>query len=307
MDTYKIKRGLVDPLYGVSFLLKKLSKYIGNDKLYLSLRWFTINHRFVNWNNPTTFTEKLQWMKVYYRRPELTKLVDKIEVKKYVSGIIGDQHIIPTIGVWDSADDIDFEKLPSQFVLKCNHDSGTGMCICRNKSKLNQRKVKEELNLGLHSDYYRVSREWPYKNVKRKVFAEKYMSQGDSNDLTDYKWFCFNGEPIYCQVIKDRSKCETIDFFDIKWNHQSFIGLNPRAVHANICPPQPQNLDLMIEIAKKLSKGHPFSRIDLYEINGDVYFGEITFFPMSGFGSFIPYYMDLELGKLINLPEEKYV
>lgn len=307
MESYKLKRGIKDPLYGVNFLLKRFSRFIPNDKVYLSLRWFTVTHRFINWRKPSRFTEKLQWLKVYFHKPELTTMVDKIEAKKYVANIIGDRYIIPTIAVWNSADDIDFEKLPDQFVLKCNHDSGTGMCICKNKSKINPSKVKEELNLGLRSDYYRLSREWPYKNVRRKVFAEKYMDQGDSNDLTDYKWFCFNGEPIYCQVIKDRSTCETIDFFDVNWNHQNFIGLNPRAVHAKICPTQPQNLELMLEIAKKLSHGLPFSRIDLYEIDGNVYFGEITLFPMSGFGGFTPNYMDLELGKLINLPIEKNV
>ena len=169
MDTYKIRRGIKDPLYGVNFLLKKYSKYIASDKIYLSLRWFTTTHRFINWERPSRFTEKLQWIKVFYRKPELTAMVDKVEAKKYVASIIGEQFIIPTIAVWDNADDIDFNTLPEQFVLKCNHDSGTGMCICTDKSKLDFLKVKKGLNVGLKSDYYPLSREWPYKNVRRKV------------------------------------------------------------------------------------------------------------------------------------------
>lgn len=305
MESYKLKRGMKDPLYGVNFLLKRFSRFIPNDKVYLSLRWFTVTHRFINWRNPSRFTEKLQWLKVYYHRPELTTMVDKIEAKKYVAGIIGEQFIIPTIAVWDSADDIDFDKLPDKFVLKCNHDSGTGMCICTDKSKLDYSSVRKGLNEGLKSDYYPISREWPYKNVKRKVFAEQYMKQEDSSDLTDYKWFCFNGKPLYCQVIRNRSSKETIDFFDTEWNHQSFIGFNPRAVHAENCPSCPKNLSLMIELATSLSRDLPFSRVDLYEINGNVYFGEITFFPAGGFGAFRPKKMDRVFGQYLVLPKLK--
>lgn len=302
MESYKLKRGLRDPLYGVNFLLKRFSKYITNDKIYLSLRWFTVTHRFINWRNPSRFTEKLQWLKVYYHRPELTTMVDKIEAKKYVAGIIGEQYIIPTLAVWDNADEIDFDKLPEQFVLKCNHDSGTGMCICSDKSKLDYSDARKGLNMGLTSDYYPISREWPYKYVKRKVFAEQFMKQEDSSDLTDYKWFCFDGNPLYCQVIRNRSTKETIDFFDTKWTHQDFIGFNPRAVHAETCPSCPKNLSLMIEIAAALSKNLPFARVDLYEINGHVYFGEITFFPAGGFGAFRPKNMDYVFGQHLVLP-----
>lgn len=304
MTIAKLKQGLKRPSYLIDYLLKKLSRFIRNDKLYLSLRWATINHRFINWRNPITFTEKLQWMKVYYRKPELSLMVDKIEAKKYVAGIIGNKYIIPTIAEWENVDDINFCELPEKFVLKCNHNSGTGMCICTDKSKLNYTSVINGLKKGLASDYYTVTREWPYKNVKRRVFAEQFMEQDDSNDLIDYKWFCFNGEPTYCQVIKDRSTKETIDFFDKNWNHQAFIGLNSQAVYATICPSRPKNLQLMIEIATRLSRGLPFSRIDLYEIKDSVYFGEITFFPMSGFGSFNPKEVDVFLGGLINLPME---
>ena len=307
MNSYKLKRGIKEPLYGINYLLKRFSKYITNDKLYLSLRWFTVTHRFINWKNPLRFTEKLQWIKVYYRKPELTKMVDKVEAKKYVASIIGEQYIIPTIAEWNNAEDIDFDILPNQFVLKCNHDSGTGMCICKDKSKLDYFKVKQELKKGLKSDYYYISREWPYKNVKRKVFAEKFMDGGESPDLTDYKWYCFNGQPVYCQVIGNRSTKETIDFFDINWNHQDFIGLNPRAVHASVLPARPKNLEKMLEIATKLSNGLPFARIDLYEIDSRVYFGEITFFPGGGFGKFRPKNMDIELGKLLILPPKGFI
>ena len=307
MDIYKLKRGLKDPLYGVNFLLKKFSYFIPNDKLYLSLRWFTVNHRLVNWEKPIRFTEKLQWLKINYRRPELTMMADKIEVKKYVTSIIGNQFVIPTIAVWNNADEIDFDSLPNQFVLKCNHDSGTGMCICRDKSKLDHAIVRAELNKGLKSNYYPISREWPYKNVPRKVFAEVFMAQENSSDLTDYKWFCFNGQPLYCQVIKNRSSKETIDFFDTNWIHQDFIGFNPRASNASTCPIRPKNLELMIEIAQKLSKNLPFARVDLYEIDGSVFFGEITFFPAGGFGRFSPKKIDTVFGELLSLPNTNNV
>lgn len=300
----KVAKVIKSPKMILVFFVKRLSWLIKSDKLYLSLRWYAQTGTVINWSHPERFTEKLQWLKIYNRNPLYTTLVDKIEAKKYVASIIGEQYIIPTISIWDRAEDIDFGKLPSKFVLKCNHDSGTGMCVCRDKTKIDTKAVRDGLSKGLKSNYFIVSREWPYKNVKRQVFAEVLMEQTGYKDLIDYKWYCFGGKVHYCQVIQNRSSNETIDFFDTEWNHLNFIGLiglSSRVSHAEIRPNKPINLHEMIEIATKLSKDLPFSRIDLYEINKRVYFGEITFFPLSGFGAFDPDEIDFELGKLVRL------
>jgi hypothetical protein len=256
--------------------------------------------------NPKTFNEKLQWMKLYDRRPEYTMMVDKYAVKKYVADKIGEEYVIPTLGVWEKTEDIDWDKLPNKFVLKCTHDSG-GLVICREKSNLDIEAAIKKLNASLKRDYYKAGREWPYKNVPRRIIAEKFIEVNPLvKDLPDYKWYCFNGEPIYCQVIQDRSSDETIDFFDKDWNHQDFVGMNPAAKPAKEEPQRPKNLDVQIRIARELSKDIPYARIDLYEIDGKTWFGEITLYPSSGTtGNFTPEQYNNILGELIKLPEEK--
>lgn len=233
----------------------------------------------IDWDNPKTFTEKIQWLKLYNRNPEYTKFVDKFAVKQYVSQLIGEEYIIPTLGVWDSFEKINWDSLPDKFVLKTTNGGGNGgVVICTNKSLLNKEKVAEKINNSLSFDIYRNLREWPYKNVHKRIIAEKFIqSQDGGGDLTDYKFFCFNGNAKFCQVIKNRTSHETIDFYNEKWEHQEFIGLNPRAEHAKGNIAKPCNYDKMIEIANKLSKNMPFVRIDLYNINGTIYFGKITF------------------------------
>lgn len=229
-------------------------------------------------------------------------MVDKYAVKKYVAERIGEKYVIPTLGVWSHFDDIDFEKLPSQFVLKCTHDSG-GLVICKDKDSLNLQEAKDKINKSLKRDYYKIAREWPYKNVPRQIIAEKYIEPAvNVSDLTDYKWYCFGGEPKYCQVIQDRHTKETIDFFDTAWNHQEFVGLNPAVGQATLTPSRPNQLDTQIKIAKILSKDIPFSRIDLYESGTEIYFGEITFYPGSGYGRFTPEKYNILLGDMIVLP-----
>lgn len=276
------------------------------DKLFLQILYRARMGRSLNLKDPKSFSEKLQWLKLYNRRPEYTIMVDKVKAKDYVAHKLGDVYIIPTLGVWDDPDKIDFDSLPEQFVLKCNHNSGIGMYICKDKSKMDVEKVKHELRRGLKDDYYLKNREWPYKNVPRCIFAEQYLVPTSiEEDLTDYKWYCFDGEPKFCQVIQNRSSNETIDFFDTEWNHQEFIGLNPEAVSATVLPKRPVNLKTHLRIAKELSKGIPFVRIDLYETSNRTFFGEITFFPMSGFGYFNPKVYNVILGKMIVLPSEK--
>ena len=274
------------------------------DKPYLQLIYYYHFHRFANLRHPRTFNEKLQWLKLYDRRPEYITMVDKYAVKEYVASKIGEEFIIPTLGVWNKPEEIDFDSLPNQFVLKWNHDSKS-VVICSDKSSFDPETAKRKLRHGAEVNGYWYGREWPYKGVKPRIIAEKYLEQDnpEHQDLTDYKFFCFNGEPKFIQVIQDRSTLETIDFFDLDWKHQEFIGLSKKAVSATKLPQRPTNLDEMIKVASELSKGIPFSRIDLYNVDSHVYFGEVTLYPASGLGSFHPDEWNLRIGEMINLPE----
>lgn len=276
------------------------------DSIYIKLRYrFKIGKR-LNLKNPQTFQEKLQWLKLHDRKPLYTTLVDKVLVKDYVTSKVGGQYVIPLLGVWDRPEDINWRLLPDRFVLKTNHSGGnTGVIICRDKSSFDRRKAIDKLNASLRHDVFKDLREWPYKNVVKKVFAEEFVeSRPEVKDLPDYKWYCFNGEPKYCQVIQDRNSHETIDFFDTEWNHQGFVGLNPTADNATLAPKRPTNLDAQIRIARELSKGIPFLRIDLYEAGDKTFFGEATFYPASGFGQFKPEQYNERLGRMLNLPGE---
>lgn len=277
------------------------------DKTYLQLLYrFKMGHR-LDLNHPKTFTEKIQWLKLYNRRPEYTLMVDKYAVKKYVADIIGEKYIIPTLGVWDKPEDIDWDALPNEFVLKTTHGGGSGgVVICKDKKTFDRNKAILTLRDSMNSDIYRSLREWPYKDVKKRVLAEKYMVPKDMvnnpiYELSDYKFFCFNGEPKYCQVIRDRHNKESIDFYDMNWRHQEFVGLNPVASNGINPVPQPLLLDDMICICHKLSKNMKFVRIDMYVIDNRIYFGEITFYPASGMGLFNPDKWNEELGNLISL------
>lgn len=282
-------------------LLGKISFLIPN-KPYLQLMYWLNMGKKLDLKNPKTFNEKLQWLKLYNHNPAYTVMVDKVKAKEYVAGIIGEEHIIPTLGVWDDPDDIDFDALPNQFVLKCNHNSGTGMCICRDKSKLDIEKVKAELRKGLKENYFMRWREWPYKNVPRKILAEKFMVDESGTELKDYKIFCFNGEPRYCQVISDRNTDEKIDFYDMHWKRLvGLVGLNDKVHNSEYAIPCPESFEDMKLMASLLAKSIPFSRIDFYEINHQAYFGEITFFPATGFGNFNPREWNVKMGDMITL------
>ncbi len=257
----------------------------------------------LNLKKTKTFSEKLQWLKLYDHKPEYTVMVDKVRAKEYVSSVLGDDYIIPTIGVWEDPDEIDFELLPDRFVLKCNHNSGLGMYICKDKSKIDIEKVKAGLCKGLRENYYKKSREWPYKNVPRRILAEQFIDPAPNTDLLDYKYFCFNGEPKYCQVINRHDDVLHIDFFDYNWNHQVFH--EPREFpHAYPAPTKPSHYEQMWEAARKLAQNKPFSRIDFYDTEDRVYFGEITFFPTSGMGGFDPQEWDYIFGSWIVLPSK---
>lgn len=303
-----IKRAFRYLLHDRRQLLDSVVKTTGPllpDKLYLSLRYRILKDRWINWENPQTFTEKIQWLKVYGFKPEYTKMVDKLAVKEYVARMIGHQYLIPTLGVWDRVGDISFNELPRQFVLKTTHGGGgTGVVICEDKSSLNINKAKEKLNRSLSYVVGREFREKPYYNVPRKVFAEQYMEASDGSEIVDYKFYCFMGSPRYCQVIRDRKTKETIDFYDMDWTLMPFVGLNPKCENGKIPYPKPLCLHEMISICETLSRDIPFVRIDLYEINNKPYFGEITFYPGGGFGRFSPEEWNEKLGSFIKLPHE---
>lgn len=291
-------------------LLPKLGKPL-SDKTYVKWYYRYSMGKKLNLKNPKTFTEKLQWLKVYDHNPLYTTLVDKYAVKPWVAERIGEQYIIPTLGVWDSFDEIDFDKLPNQFVLKTTHGGGSvGVVICKDKTCFNKEEAKSRLEHSMKISGYEKHREWPYKNVPRRIIAEKFINPApNTKDLPDYKWYCFRGEPLYCQVIQDRTTNKSIDFFDTNWVHQEFVGLLPVSgstiESAKYTPKRPQDLEVQIKIARELAKDLPFSRIDLYSIGEKTYFGEITFYPASGLGTFKPeQYNDL-LGKILVLPSEK--
>lgn len=276
-----------------------------NDEMYLKLAYKAFTGRRLNLYSPKLFTEKLQWLKIYDRNEKYIDLVDKIKVKEYVSSKIGSTYVIPTIGVWDCANDIDIQKLPKQFVLKCNHDSGS-VIICKNKSKFDIDDAKKRLTHNIRKNSYSWGREWPYKFVKRYIIAEEYLETKDSNsaDLIDYKFYCFNGKPIYCQVITNRSTSEGIDFYDMNWVHQPFVGLTPNVKNSGIDILKPYNFEKMKDFSEILSEGMVFCRVDYYEVDKKMYFGEITLYPTAGFGVFTPEEWDYKLGQILSLPDK---
>lgn len=286
------------------FLIIFVSKvsFILTDKAYLKLLYWLHFGKKMNLNNPCTFNEKLQWLKLYNHNPLYTIMVDKVKAKDYVASIVGEEYIIPTLGVWDDPDDIDFDSLPNQFVLKCNHNSGLGMCICRDKSKLDIQKVKAELRKGLKQDYYKKWREWPYKNVPRKILAEKFMVEENclytTKDLEDYKFFCFNGVPKIMFVASDRANKVCFDYYDMHLRH---LNLKQGGDNYKGEVKLPQHFEEMKALAAKISKNIPHVRTDFYEINNKVYFGELIFFDSSGFARFEPEEWDEKLGELIDL------
>ncbi|MDE5876444.1 MAG: glycosyl transferase [Muribaculaceae bacterium] len=272
------------------------------DPLYISIQFYLHLGKWPNLKNPKTFNEKLQWLKLNDRKPEYTIMVDKIEAKKWVADKIGEEYIIPTLGVWEKAEDIDFDSLPDQFVLKTNHDSGR-VVICKDKSVLEKDQIKKEMSLSLKRDFYSAGREWPYKNVKRRILAEELLKSKTENceeSITDYKFMCFNGK-VKCSFVctERRSKGGVkVTFFDNEWKRLPFTRHYPASTKEL---PKPINLKKMIELAEILSKGTKFLRVDFYEVNGAVYFSELTFYPGCGYEEFTPEEFDIKLGNLINL------
>ncbi len=305
MTKKNIYKGIRNPKKAIKTLfnifLNKHASLIKNDELYLKLRWWANMDYPLNLDNPRTFNEKIQWLKLHNHKSEYTMMVDKVEAKKYVANIIGEEYIIPTLAVYNTADEIDFEKLPDQFVLKCTHDSAD-IVICRDKSRLDFEEARRKMAVGLKRNYYWKSREWPYKNVKPRIIAEKYMSS-DGDELIDYKWFCFEGEPQYMFIATDRfnkSEDTKFDFYDMNFQHLPFTNGHPNAKRTI---EKPLSFETMKALAGRLSEGMPHVRVDFYDINGHVYFGEMTFSHWSGMVPFVPRKWDFVFGEQIKLPK----
>ena len=273
------------------------------DLIYLKIRFKNLMGKPLNLRSPKTFNEKLQWLKLYNHNPLYTTLVDKYAVKQLIKKELGDQYVIPTLGVWDNFNEIDFDKLPNQFVLKCTHDSGSCV-ICKNKSNLNIEETREKLSSALKKNFYHDGREWPYKNVPPRIIAEKYI-EDRNGAFVDYKFSCFNGYVDCVMVCLDRHINDVkFYFFDKDWNLKR---LNVRGKNApeGFTIPKPSCMDEMFEIAAKLSKGIPFVRVDLFECDGKIYFGEMTFYPGSGFDANLLPETDEYFGSLIDLTKIK--
>ena len=274
-----------------------------SDENYLKWKFKKLVGYTLNLKSPLSYNEKLQWLKLNDIHPEYTKMVDKIEAKKYVASIIGNDYIIPTLGVWDKVSDIEWDKLPNSFVIKVSSDSG-GIVVCKDKSKLDVQQAVRRLSDNWGRNYYKFNKEYPYRDVTPRIIAEEYK-EDESGELRDYKIFCFDGHPKVLFVASDRqdSAEETkFDFFDTEWNHLPIINGHPNS-KKEIC--KPQNFDEMLSVAARLSKGIPHVRVDLYNINGKIYFGELTFFHWSGMVPFEPIEWDYKFGEWISLPTKQ--
>ena len=304
MNRKTIKRWVENPWRIAKSLARRGLLDSISDKAYLSAMYRAAFGKKLNWDAPKTYNEKLQWLKLYDRNPIYCKMVDKYEAKQFVSDRIGSQYVIPLLGgPWNSFEEIDFDALPEQFVLKTTHDCG-GVVICKDKKEFDYGAVKGFLEKHLRTNYYLSHREWPYKDVKPRIFAEKYMLDTKTEELRDYKFFCFAGVPKMMFIASERQSKEQetkFDFYDMEFNHLPFTNGHPNSVYP---PVKPENFDRMKELAAILSEGIPQVRVDFYESNGQLYFGELTFSHWSGFVPFDPEEWDEIIGSWITLPRK---
>lgn len=298
----KIIKGIKDPYYGCELILHQMARYISDEK-YVSWKYYLNFHKKLNLIEPQTYNEKLQWLKLYDQHEEYTRMVDKYEAKNYVASIIGDEYIIPTIGVYNSFDEIDFDKLPDQFVMKCTHNSG-GIFICKDKATFDIDSTRKQMKKWLRKNPYWKNREYPYRNVKPRIIVEKYMVDESGVELKDYKIMCFNGDPRCLFALTGRYKHDIrLNFYDLHWNKLPFERGYPNTSSPTEIQ-QPKGFSKMIELSKVLSRGIPHVRVDFYDICGKVYFGELTFFPGSGLEVFKPNEWDNILGSWLVLPNK---
>lgn len=274
------------------------------DKMFLQIYYFARFKKFINFKNPKTYNEKINWLKLNDRKKIYTSLVDKYDVKKKVAKVIGNEYIIPTLGVWNSFDEIDFDKLPDKFVLKCTHDS-EGVYIVKDKNKLNVKEARQKINEAMKYNFYYIGREWPYKNIKPRIIAEKYMEDHVDGELRDYKFFCFDGKAKLMFIATDRNIGETkFDYYDLDFNHLDIVQHYPNSDKEIR---KPKNFDKMIQLSEKITQYFKLkhARIDFYEVDGELYFGEITFYHFSGLQPFKPKEWDEKIGNLLVLDKKQ--
>ena len=276
-----------------------------SDEKYLKKKFKFFSGKKLDLENPKTICEKLQWLKLFDRKDVYTQMVDKYEVKKIVSEKLGEEHVIPLLGVWDSFDDINFDELPDQFVLKCTHDSGS-FAICKDKKTFNKEEAREKLTKGLKRNYFYGGREWPYKNVKPRIIAEKYIDSLGKKESVEYKVTCFNGKvgfvTICTGIAHSKFEDRTNDHYDVNFNHMPWYSYYENSKEKI---EKPAEWEQIIEFSEKLAKDVPYLRVDFYPIDGKLYFGEMTFYTWSGFIKFSPEEWDYKLGEMLILPEKK--
>lgn len=295
----KFIKALKNPKWGLNVIIRRYLGKLMDDETFIKCRFYLSMGYLPDLNNPKSYNEKLQWLKLNNKNDEYTKLVDKYEVKDYVKNIIGEEFIIPTLGVYNSFDEINFDILPEQFVLKSTHDSGS-VVICTSKANFNKKAAKKKLEKSLKRNYFYVGREYPYKNVKPRIIAEKYMVDESGTELKDYKFFCFNGKCKMLFIATDRNTGDVkFDFFDLNFVHLPFKQGHPWATKKIN---KPDSYEKMIELAEILSKNFTHVRVDFYDIKGKIYFGELTFFHDSGWVPFEPNEWDYKIGEWLQLP-----
>ena len=298
-----IQRYLKKPSLIFQGLLLKFN-FLFPDRIYLKLLYRLKLGRKLDLKNPKRFTEKLQWLKLYDRKPNYPKLVDKAEVKDYVAGIIGDEYIIPTLGVWNHPEDIDWDNLPDRFILKTTHGGGgSGVVICNDKSQLDKKMAIDKLNRSMKQDIYATLREWPYKDIPHRVIAEQLLDKDSQyDDIPDYKFYCFNGIPQVVLIATNRFTDHNFNYYDMGFNKLNITSSAGRNAATEFS--KPSRFEEMKEIASKLSQGFAHIRVDLYYSNNKIYFGELTFYDSSGFDNLSSDSVDLEWGNWINLPQK---
>lgn len=302
-----------NPRHFVAALLYRFGGWIP-DGIYLRIIFWLETKSILHLDNPRTYTEKLQWLKLYYRHPDLTNMVDKLKVKDLVAAIIGEEYVIPTLGSWSSTKEIDWDALPNQFVIKTNHDGGNfGVIICKDKARFDYNKAIRELNQSLYRNTFALSREWPYKNIERCIFAEEYLEDKSAGELLDYKFFCFNGKPCFLYVASSRQDSKEnarFDYFDMDFNHLDLLQSGRKnAIHPIEKPICFEEMKGVVEkLASIYVNGHkiPHVRVDLYQVDGKIYFGEYTLFHCGGLAEFSPQKYNEIIGDMIILPE-KYI
>ena len=294
----KFKTMCKSPFTIVSKMWRVFEPFV-SDEFFLKVAFRLRVGYWPDFDQPRSYNEKLQWLKLHDKHPEYTQMVDKVAAKDYVTGIVGEKYIIPTIGVWNSVEEIEWDKLPGQFVLKASHDSG-GVVVCKDKSKLDIELAKYKLRGAGKKDYTKYTKEYPYYDVPHRFIAEQYMEDESGFELKDYKFFCFDGEPRFLFVATGRQQHDTrFDFYDLEFNHLPVLNGHP---NADLWPTKPQNYNEMLDVAAKLSQGIPHVRVDLYNINGKIYFGELTFFHWSGMTPFDPREWDFKFGEYLKFP-----